>query len=80
MGYGWAGLFRKFLVDSPYMWWPGNLVQVSLFRFALSASHVLTSILYNIHVHIQDLTIQSCGNGIGIMNSLLLSKKKERRK
>ncbi|GKA53381.1 oligopeptide transporter 1-like protein, partial [Tanacetum coccineum] len=31
-GYGWAGLFRKFLVDSPYMWWPANLVQVSLFR------------------------------------------------
>ncbi|KAJ0965302.1 hypothetical protein J5N97_026440 [Dioscorea zingiberensis] len=32
MGYGWAGVFRKFLVDSPYMWWPSNLVQVSLFR------------------------------------------------
>ncbi|KAM0822505.1 hypothetical protein ACQ4PT_071449 [Festuca glaucescens] len=32
MGYGWAGLFRKFLVDSPYMWWPSNLVQVALFR------------------------------------------------
>ncbi|KAJ6967554.1 oligopeptide transporter 1-like isoform X1 [Populus alba x Populus x berolinensis] len=32
LGYGWAGIFRKFLVDSPYMWWPSNLVQVSLFR------------------------------------------------
>ncbi|KAF2323848.1 hypothetical protein GH714_000818 [Hevea brasiliensis] len=32
LGYGWAGIFRKFLVDSPYMWWPENLVQVSLFR------------------------------------------------
>ncbi|KAM5582671.1 oligopeptide transporter 1-like [Rosa sericea] len=32
LGYGWAGLFRKYLVDSPYMWWPDNLVQVSLFR------------------------------------------------
>uniref|UniRef100_A0A1J3CBL1 Oligopeptide transporter 1 n=1 Tax=Noccaea caerulescens TaxID=107243 RepID=A0A1J3CBL1_NOCCA len=32
LGYGWAGLFRKFLVESPYMWWPSNLVQVSLFR------------------------------------------------
>lgn len=31
LGYGWAGLFRKLLVDSPYMWWPANLVQVSLF-------------------------------------------------
>ncbi|CAN8230410.1 unnamed protein product [Cochlearia groenlandica] len=32
LGYGWAGMFRTFLVDSPYMWWPTNLVQVSLFR------------------------------------------------
>ncbi|KAL5972430.1 OPT superfamily [Asimina triloba] len=32
LGYGWAGLFRKFLVDSPHMWWPNNMVQVSLFR------------------------------------------------
>ncbi|KAJ6298362.1 hypothetical protein OIU76_019504 [Salix suchowensis] len=31
LGYGWAGMFRKFLVDSPYMWWPATLVQVSLF-------------------------------------------------
>ncbi|XP_019414628.1 PREDICTED: oligopeptide transporter 1-like [Lupinus angustifolius] len=32
LGYGWAGIFRKFHVDSPYMWWPANLVHVSLFR------------------------------------------------
>ncbi|CAN1351324.1 Oligopeptide transporter 5 [Linum perenne] len=32
LGYGWAGMFRKYLVDSPHMWWPSNLVQVSLFR------------------------------------------------
>ncbi|KAI6704289.1 hypothetical protein NL676_013425 [Syzygium grande] len=32
LGYGWAGIFRKFLVDSPYMWWPANPIQVSLFR------------------------------------------------
>lgn len=32
LGYRWAGLFQKILVDSPYMWWPSNLVQVSLFR------------------------------------------------
>ncbi|KAJ0967463.1 hypothetical protein J5N97_024380 [Dioscorea zingiberensis] len=32
LGYGFAGMFRKYLVDSPYMWWPGNLVSVSLFR------------------------------------------------
>uniref|UniRef100_A0ACD5YLQ9 Uncharacterized protein n=1 Tax=Avena sativa TaxID=4498 RepID=A0ACD5YLQ9_AVESA len=32
LGYGWAGLFRTYLVDSAYMWWPLNLVQVTLFR------------------------------------------------
>ncbi|XP_042450664.1 oligopeptide transporter 5-like [Zingiber officinale] len=32
LGFGWAGLFRKYLVDSPFMWWPSNLIQVSLFR------------------------------------------------
>ncbi|CAM0949635.1 unnamed protein product [Alopecurus aequalis] len=32
LGYGWAGLFRTYLVDSAYMWWPINLVQVTLFR------------------------------------------------
>ncbi|KAJ6776057.1 ISP4 LIKE PROTEIN [Salix koriyanagi] len=31
LGYGWAGMFRKFLVDSPYMWWPETLVKVTLF-------------------------------------------------
>ncbi|GFQ03068.1 oligopeptide transporter 5, partial [Phtheirospermum japonicum] len=32
LGYGWAGIFRKLLVDSPYMWWPETLITVSLFR------------------------------------------------
>ncbi|XAR52177.1 hypothetical protein NMG60_11020107 [Bertholletia excelsa] len=32
LGFGWAGIFRKYLVDPGEMWWPGNLVQVSLFR------------------------------------------------
>ncbi|KAL0310930.1 UNVERIFIED_CONTAM: Oligopeptide transporter 1 [Sesamum angustifolium] len=32
LGYGWAGIFRRILVDSPYMWWPENMVAVSLFR------------------------------------------------
>ncbi|KAM3757620.1 hypothetical protein ACB098_02G203000 [Castanea mollissima] len=32
MGFGWAGLFRRYLVDPAAMWWPQNLVQVSLFR------------------------------------------------
>lgn len=32
LGYGWAGLFRKYLVEPAQMWWPSTLVQVSLFR------------------------------------------------
>ncbi|CAM8930566.1 unnamed protein product [Rhodiola kirilowii] len=32
LGFGWAGLFRKYLVEAGEMWWPSNLVQVSLFR------------------------------------------------
>uniref|UniRef100_A0A5B6YS56 Putative oligopeptide transporter 6-like n=1 Tax=Davidia involucrata TaxID=16924 RepID=A0A5B6YS56_DAVIN len=32
LGFGWAGLFRKHLVEPGEMWWPANLVQVSLFR------------------------------------------------
>ncbi|GLJ16462.1 hypothetical protein SUGI_0280270 [Cryptomeria japonica] len=32
LGFGWAGLFRRFLVESGYMWWPQNLVHVSIFR------------------------------------------------
>ncbi|KAI4315569.1 hypothetical protein L6164_028365 [Bauhinia variegata] len=32
LGFGWAGIFRNYLVDPASMWWPANLVQVSLFR------------------------------------------------
>ncbi|CAK9156999.1 unnamed protein product [Ilex paraguariensis] len=32
LGFGWAGLFRRYLVEPAAMWWPHNLVQVSLFR------------------------------------------------
>ncbi|KAJ7569007.1 hypothetical protein O6H91_01G057000 [Diphasiastrum complanatum] len=32
LGYGWAGLLRKYLVEPAHMWWPSNLVQVSIFR------------------------------------------------
>ena len=34
LGFGWAGLFRRYLVEPASMWWPQNLVQVSLFRYA----------------------------------------------
>ncbi|KAG6477227.1 oligopeptide transporter 3-like [Zingiber officinale] len=32
LGYGWAGMMRKYLVEPAEMWWPSNLAQVSLFR------------------------------------------------
>lgn len=32
VGYGWAGLLRRYLVNPAEMWWPANLAQVSLFR------------------------------------------------
>ncbi|XVF53341.1 hypothetical protein PTKIN_Ptkin05aG0091800 [Pterospermum kingtungense] len=32
LGFGWAGIFRKYLVEPGEMWWPVNLVMVSLFR------------------------------------------------
>ncbi|GAB2220882.1 hypothetical protein Droror1_Dr00012040 [Drosera rotundifolia] len=32
LGFGWAGIFRRYLVEPAEMWWPTNLVQVSLFR------------------------------------------------
>jgi len=32
LGFGWAGIYRKYLVEPAAMWWPYNLVQVSLFR------------------------------------------------
>ncbi|KAF5196052.1 Oligopeptide transporter [Thalictrum thalictroides] len=32
LGYGWAGLIRKYVIDPAHMWWPGVLPQVSLFQ------------------------------------------------
>ncbi|KAL3504978.1 hypothetical protein ACH5RR_034819 [Cinchona calisaya] len=32
LGYGWAGIMRKYVVEPAEMWWPSSLVQVSLFR------------------------------------------------
>uniref|UniRef100_M8AVE2 Oligopeptide transporter 4 n=1 Tax=Aegilops tauschii TaxID=37682 RepID=M8AVE2_AEGTA len=31
LGYGWAGLMRKYVVEPAHMWWPSTLVQGSLF-------------------------------------------------
>ena len=32
LGYGWAGLMRKYVIEPAQMWWPSSLVQVSLLR------------------------------------------------
>ncbi|KAL0296396.1 UNVERIFIED_CONTAM: Oligopeptide transporter 7 [Sesamum radiatum] len=29
LGFGWAGIYRRYLVEPAAMWWPANLVQVS---------------------------------------------------
>ncbi|MCO5597883.1 hypothetical protein L7F22_051968 [Adiantum nelumboides] len=39
LGYGWAGLFHKYLIEPSHMWWPGTLVQVSLFRTLHEKEH-----------------------------------------
>jgi hypothetical protein len=41
LGFGWAGLFRRYLVEPAAMWWPQNLVQVSLFRYSSSSSFLM---------------------------------------
>lgn len=38
LGFGWAGVFRRYLVEPAGMWWPQNLVQVSLFRYVCFCS------------------------------------------
>nr|GMD99532.1 oligopeptide transporter 4-like [Ipomoea batatas] len=38
LGYGWAGLLRKYVVEPAHMWWPSTLVQISLFRIHLPNS------------------------------------------
>ncbi|XLS78845.1 hypothetical protein HN51_063070 [Arachis hypogaea] len=46
LGYGWAGILRRYLVDPVDMWWPSNFAQVSLFRFiSCSLSFFLPSML-----------------------------------
>ncbi|CAJ2643130.1 unnamed protein product [Trifolium pratense] len=32
LGYGWAGIMKKYVVEPAEMWWPATLMQVSLFR------------------------------------------------
>ncbi|KAK4795067.1 hypothetical protein SAY86_013061 [Trapa natans] len=39
LGYGWAGMLRRYLVDPVEMWWPSNVAQVSLFRALHEKDH-----------------------------------------
>nr|ADW09325.1 oligopeptide transporter 3 [Noccaea caerulescens] len=39
LGYGWAGILRRYLVDPVDTWWPSNLAQVSLFRALHEKEH-----------------------------------------
>ncbi|KAM1005343.1 hypothetical protein ACFX13_005472 [Malus domestica] len=39
IGYGWAGILRRYLVDPVEMWWPSNVAQVSLFRALHEKDH-----------------------------------------
>ncbi|KAL8490358.1 hypothetical protein ACS0TY_025548 [Phlomoides rotata] len=32
LGYGWAGILRKYVIEPAEMWWPSSVAQVSLFR------------------------------------------------
>uniref|UniRef100_A0A2P2LCY1 Oligopeptide transporter 4-like n=1 Tax=Rhizophora mucronata TaxID=61149 RepID=A0A2P2LCY1_RHIMU len=47
LGYGWAGLLRKYVVEPAHMWWPSTLVQVSLFRFNFISLSVPHSVLHS---------------------------------
>nr|GMC64872.1 oligopeptide transporter 4-like [Ipomoea batatas] len=50
LGYGWAGLLRKYVVEPAHMWWPSSLVQISLFRYRLSIYQLLCHKLWsNLH-------------------------------
>lgn len=42
LGFGWAGIFRRFLVEPAAMWWPQNLVQVSLFRYVVESAVLIS--------------------------------------
>lgn len=39
LGYGWAGLLRKYVVEPAHMWWPSTLVQISLFKTLHEKEH-----------------------------------------
>ncbi|KAK7824784.1 oligopeptide transporter 4 [Quercus suber] len=52
LGYGWAGLLRKYVVEPAHMWWPDTLVQVSLFRPFFSIVNVFAGYFLTVYVAI----------------------------
>lgn len=50
LGYGWAGMLRRYLVEPVEMWWPSNLAQVSLFRSDFLFFISFSSNNINVHV------------------------------
>ncbi|OAY65837.1 Oligopeptide transporter 5, partial [Ananas comosus] len=68
MGYGFAGVFMKFLVDSPYMWWPSTLVDVSTYSFAyyVVPNYFFPSIMalsFSCWIWKSSITAQQIGSG-----------------
>ncbi|OAE28509.1 hypothetical protein AXG93_1736s1050 [Marchantia polymorpha subsp. ruderalis] len=63
LGYGWAGLMRRYLVEPAHMWWPSNLVQVSLFHFPSYLVPILTSFSVLCLVFPKSITAQQIGSG-----------------
>ncbi|XP_073107293.1 oligopeptide transporter 1-like [Elaeis guineensis] len=63
LGYGFAGICTNFLVHNPYMWWPGTLVDVSLYRYS------------EIHVHLVFLFCPLTGSVASFFLSYYANKK-----
>ncbi|KAJ1376044.1 Tetrapeptide transporter, OPT1/isp4 [Sesbania bispinosa] len=69
LGFGWAGIFRRYLVEPAAMWWPANLVQVSLFSFAYYVFpgylfQMLTSLSWICWVFPTNVLAQQLGSGL----------------
>ncbi|KAH9774957.1 Oligopeptide transporter 7 [Citrus sinensis] len=69
LGFGWAGIFRRYLVEPAAMWWPANLVQVSLFSFAYYVFpgyllEMLTSLSWICWIFPKSVVAQQVGSGL----------------
>ncbi|KAL5758043.1 hypothetical protein ACOSP7_020654 [Xanthoceras sorbifolium] len=73
LGFGWAGIFRKYLVEPGEMWWPSNLVQYFLLVLIGSFAYyvlpgclfgVLTSISWVCWLAPKSVLVQQLGSGM----------------